>query len=1184
MARVRLCKEGHTEVCGTEFGKECGIVPNAIYTCSGDRSKPAKKEQCQLQCGIDESGKITCLDQECKCKGNMTLVCGDAFLDDCGYTIEAFYKCSGAGTHPQLQEDCGENKCRGGPSNAHCTKNECLCTDTMKDVCGAGFPATCGYDPNTIYTCTLGNEPVEKKGCKPHFCQLGTCVPNECLCKRASETLCGSNFPPSCSLGEDTIYVCSAVDAEPKKMTDCKPGECIDKDGAARCGNRKCECNKDMTQICGWIFPAECLLDSQKLYTCSGEGTNPVEKEDCSATACILDPVAKEAACKIDECKCQEALGTFCSQQFPERCGHGNQSIMTCNKKGDDPKATVNCWPTECELTPIIDAPRCREDPCACKPGMGSVCSAAFPTDCKYEENKVYICVNTKLRPQVIEDCKGQRCVFDGSTSKCTIDECACKDGMSTVCASNFPLKCNMNSTGLYFCENTGEQPKQIKECGPWACQYNDATGISKCENNPCLCNATDTRVCGSVYPDVCKLHKDTLYSCTGDRATPIPVEDCKPEHCEVDNSGAAQCHINECMCPSALATICGNAFPTQCGLKLNAVYTCPGPKQPPKEITDCGKLGCIVEQGGKAKCQDDPCKCKLTDATVPFQVDVVTTRTHSTIVRALVRTLSPLLIATAAVATRAPVHASSIPASAEAAARTIMFAVPSWASSAAFTTRRFIIVPRREVVLFHGSFANVDASSTLAHAFLSLKTRVFARMLKVYEVTRCGSAFPLECAMDGDTLYACSGPGTKPNKYEKCIAGGCISGTRECAPDPCACSTAGMFCGKDYPPTCGYNRDKIYICNRPKEYPTPSEDCPAARCDASSGSAVCKADCTCPDNMKHCGSIWDKSCVFDSQTLYACSGKGANPVPNTLCDTTACNENINDCNPDPCKCTVVGDVCGRDFPKDCGDVKNNTVYYCQSVGKRPTMPGKDCESDEVCRGGKCQSTNCVCPGNGAYCTNELNCPGLAPNVYYSCYKGTQPVPIGTCTNGKPTNNECLCKDRNSVCSSAFPAYCGYGVDQQLSCVKGAGTRPEFVKQCGYDRCKSGACQSSCSCFRAGQIRGREFDSACGFNPSAIYTCVYNPFTGWSMAPIGVTCPGVNRCVVTAGVGRCLRDCDCLSILSQECGSSFPKSCGFDMNSLYTCDLPGTTPRNPKKCPNGCQVRPGEDGCLPDFT
>ncbi|KAG0240013.1 hypothetical protein BGW41_007274 [Actinomortierella wolfii] len=610
-----LCKDGQDVVCGSVFGDTCGFADNSLYKCSGDRTIPELITDCEPQgtCGI-ENGQSKCLDEECQCTGEMGLVCGGSFLDGCGFIIQAVYQCSGNGTDPQLKEDCGDGECRGGPQDAYCMPNECLCSPTMQNltVCGSSFPETCGLVESAVYKCNnAGDEPALVTDCEPNFCEQGACRPNECLCKQ-KETLCGSNFPPTCRLDPNAIYACTGKDAQPIKNVQCNEGECIDVDDSAHCGNPNCECTATMDTVCGWMFPPECALVEESVFQCSGATTTPSERENCNATECIFD--GAQASCKIDDCLCQSNSGIFCASDFPTRCGYASNVILQCNEKGKEPVVTKTCPTTQC-VKNGTNLPICEPDPCACSAGQTSACSSAWPDTCGYEPNKVYVCALVGERPREVEDCLDQRCIFDGEDAKCTIDDCAYRDGLTTACGNNFPAKCALNPTGLYFCNQTGQKPQLTDDCAPWKCLFDGA--VAKCEDSPCLCNATTTLACGSDFLAICNLTQQAVYSCTGEQEEPVLVEICDPEVCEHNVTGEARCHVNECMCPSALATVCGSAFPAECNYIDNAVYNCPGAKQPPREITNCGELACIVDINGGSKCEDDPCKCEIADSMI---------------------------------------------------------------------------------------------------------------------------------------------------------------------------------------------------------------------------------------------------------------------------------------------------------------------------------------------------------------------------------------------------------------------------------------------------------------------------------------------------------------------------------------------------------------------------------------
>ncbi|KAG0208518.1 hypothetical protein BGX28_000572 [Mortierella sp. GBA30] len=97
-------------------------------------------------------------------------------------------------------------------------------------ICGSSFPETCRLDENSLYYCKhAGSKPVWHEKCKEGKCPEGSSMcPKEpidpdCLCQAAG-TICGSLFPEKCNLDPEALYVCRNAGDVPKFLEEKSEG------------------------------------------------------------------------------------------------------------------------------------------------------------------------------------------------------------------------------------------------------------------------------------------------------------------------------------------------------------------------------------------------------------------------------------------------------------------------------------------------------------------------------------------------------------------------------------------------------------------------------------------------------------------------------------------------------------------------------------------------------------------------------------------------------------------------------------------------------------------------------------------------------------------------------------------------------------------------------------------------
>ncbi|KAF9585019.1 hypothetical protein BGW38_004250 [Lunasporangiospora selenospora] len=1182
-----LCNEQKDRLCGTDFPARCGYGNSSIYRCPGINERPVAVDQCPetLHCAY-EQGSATCHNELCHCtKDNIGVkVCGDELYRPCEYENETIYTCNTEGDEWEPVRDCAPGKCANiTPDEPVCTFEQCICKpgDNGKQFCDSNFPPECNLTKNTVYACSDDSELPSKVV----ECGLDRCVRNSvsgtavcerdvCACLGGEYTLCGKQFPAECGLKPEAIYRCDGRGSDPVLIEECEK-ECYHEfaDHVSRCIPGPCDCPPvtEPTDFCGANFFG-CGLRPNKLFTCVETGKPPFLKEDCEGEggACAVlanltgrcvplncecqsgkdfmcgiefplphcqvelnslyscedpknpviverclgecDPFQASSFCKKDPCWCRANTTRMCGSEFDMSCSkqYDANSVYDCTNP-TNPVLIEDCDPGTC----VISSPaHCFIPDCSCKEGMTKVCGNQFPKECNLATNSVYECTGVE-KPELIQGCDPHECAMINNIGQCKIDECLCQEGTVTACGSQFPESCgySRNLTVVYQCDKPGDKPVAITDCTT-QCEVSSSDGQARCKPDPCLCGKAyaGKNVCASQFPADCGYPSDKLYSCDKETDRPAEVSDCSPPStCKVDlGVGSCVTPVDLCKCPPNRDTICGSQFPESCGYEKQTVYNCRGmDAQDPIRVVSCEPRACLPGSL-TATCEPDPCLCKTTDSAI-CGLDFDSTCGYDT---------------------------------------STLYECPKVGEVPTGSTQC--------------PFGCIKGSNKCSEPPPDPCNCNKAELI-------CGSAFPMTCRYDTDMLYECSGKGVKPVEKEKCIPGGCVTGTTTCAPDPCKCGNALMTCGSDYLDSCNLSKDKIYSCSGKGAIPRPAKDCEPGHCESVDGTAVCKPNCNCLNDQDTCGIDFDPGCNLNNDTLYTCSGPGAKPVAKEQCNSGACRSGTHECYKDPCACVKVGDICGKDI---CPGLTADTVYTCTAIGTTPTSK-TNCPKGQ-CNGGKCEPVECVCTEDGPFCGNELPCPGLNPEGYYSCSKGMKPFIFGRCNEGNiPANGDCLCVDTNTICSTYFPPQCGYDQSQVMGCPGGRGTKPVTREQCGVGRCTNQIrCDKSCLCADGNMKCGKQFDPTCGYDPGTLYSC-----SGAGATPqVSKYCGPADLCATPSFIGRCITECQCRDV-DPACGAVFPKKCGFDATRVYRCDYTGATPASGRTCALPCNPQHGPDKC-----
>ncbi|KAF9339287.1 hypothetical protein BGZ91_006466 [Linnemannia elongata] len=1170
------------DFCGSNFPTRCYLLDDTIVTCKTEGDRPEAKEMCSPNKCVFNAKDVTatCKNKECTCKAGQKTACGSSWPSECLYEANMIYECDGVdGTLPQIKNSCKPALCVFDGDKAKCKSTPCQCNEEDITLCGSDFVKDCGYEDNTIFTCSgEGSTPVLQEKC-PKQCvhsmvtNTSRCIGGTCDCPRigAPKNFCGALFPAECNYDNNTVYHCEASGETPTVLEKCTDSgkECaLTGVNAQSCVEKACECKIGLPRQCGADFLPSCKFDSKIVYSCK-DPKNPVPEVSCEKD-CNPSPAAH---CEEDVCACKEGVALMCSSEFPDTCGYDKDSVYRCLEPRK-PTKQQDCTPNKCVSTPEA---HCFVDPCACKASQNLVCGSDFPTECKLKSDAVYKCYGLKY-PTLSEECTPGVCLTTNGIAGCRNEDCYCKDGVKTTCSDAFPAVCQYGNdpAQIFRCSGAGSKPSVSVKCKT-QCIPNVAGVSVQCKPDPCDCSVelVGKKLCASQFLPSCGLSAEKIYYCGTLGDAPTEVDDCKaPAICEVkEDVGTCKPPVDPCNCPldGTATTICGSNFESKCGLEPDSVYDCKDKAgRKPVKVTSCAPQACVPGKNS-AECDKDPCRCTaakitLCGGSLPPQCNynpnvlyfcsdigsIPTVFTNCTVGGCDPQT-SACKTDPCACTSSSSACGSAFPTECQLDPNTL------------FACDRAGALPKE--------IEKCTAGCTKGASVCNVDPCVCTKA-----ELKCGSAFDASCKLDSDTLFECAAKGDKPKPKETCIKGGCPAGTTACVKDPCKCGTAPSTCGGDFDASCKFEKDTIYECSGEGATPKPGKKCGTGLCSSAdkmstASVATCKPDCTCKINKDTCGIDFPAECNFPKDTLYTCTKIGDTPKKKEVCALNGCKTGTNKCYVDPCACKVVGEICGKNI---CATLNPDTIYICNAVNgvAIPKPNTADC-GDGKCNGGRCGENTCICTEDGPFCGNELPCPGLNPDLYYNCGKGMKPFPFDRCKNGKPTTGKCLCNDGNSMCSTYFPFECGYEQSQIFDCPKGAGGKPVAKQQCGEGRCTLAIkCDEDCKCQDANSKCGKNFDPKCNYVPGSIYTC-----SGKGATPVeGKACGSAELCDSVSGVGKCFGECKCKSY-EPVCGAAFPESCKFKPGSLYQCDFGGADPARPTACQIPCNPQHGPDKC-----
>ncbi|KAF9285529.1 hypothetical protein BGZ68_003782 [Mortierella alpina] len=1038
--------------------KECGKRGDVAHTDVIPMHKPCPKSDRkdiadtfkQLTCpdqatlspllwlGVFSEAAINAVDRhntdgDCKAEHHWQDKCTDVGtfcgidLFGCNTIDDGLYYCDAIGNDPQLLEVCDVGACvsrkdRSGP--AHCGDDTCTCAKTGY-ICGSSFPKTCRLDENSLYFCTAGSKPVLHQKCTGSSCPADSnaCskdpVDTQCLCQ-APGTICGSAFPKKCGLAPGALYVCPD-NGEPPKFLEDNSEECTTDVDECLCTNAG--------DICGSTFPPECNLRADVVYTCIEIGDAPIYKKGCLSGVC--PPNADDCEEEL-KCVCPGA-GDFCGSNFAEDCDLKPNSIYSCAGKGERPVFKEECPSGECRRSTNKCIPARN---CLCKE-KGTICGASFDATCNLNATSLYYCREAGSTPSEIESCASKSCPADATA--CDPDPCLCKSS-GQICGSSFLGQCGYNSTTLYFYGKDFQSMLKTSFDGHRSAGHR-LTPAAIWILTPYITapRLVTRRSRSKSVKSAHALEMDTTVSVlspAGVKAKerdPTEVAQCLPPKVCTQTSEGATCNDTPCTCSSEGAKICGAAADPTCGLNPTSTYICTGGSF---VLNNTCTTACDFTEG---ECFDK-CECPASGFVCGSTFPGCGLNDQS--LYSCVKGRKPVLLRECK-----PGQCISGPAP------TITFAYPGPVS---------------------GQYQDTCGPNPC--------------YCDPGEQLVCDSMFPEDCKLQKGSILSCPGTGGKPIPVETCDPAVCmnINGTAQCQPSPCNCIDAGSYCGSSFPEVCHFPPNAVYSCLEAGAKPIIAASCDPQQCIPNDKNAECAKDpCKCSTtNATVCASSFPTSCRLKPDAVYSCTTAGEYPVEVAVCTPEKCIvvADVGQCDKDPCLCnSAIDRLCGSVFPEKCGYVAT-AIYRCPAALVKPILieecpPGLVCANEQ--NGPTCHSDLCHCHSSDIgknICGNTLfdGCE-YDDNVIYTCNAdGAEWEPVRTCSPGeciavdgvpKCSRDDCICKpdsDGKEYCDTNFPSVCGLVADSVYVC--SAGQPPVLKEFCPPNKCEHNALAGTAIC------------------------------------------------------------------------------------------------------------------------
>ncbi|KAG9062866.1 hypothetical protein KI688_005173 [Linnemannia hyalina] len=339
-----------------------------------------------------------------------------------------------------------------------------------------------------------------------------------------------------CNTIDDGLYSCATIGQKPSLLEICPLGGCV-------------------LFLHRMVPPTAAAANASVL----AQASTPVALHKCpigecpkGATDCPIRPIDDTSLCK--------GAGSICGATFDSLYKYEMGSLYTCTGKGEKPTSGK---PKGGERYTVHQQMLTSEET--------STRGGDFDASCKFDKDTVYECSAEGATPKPGKKCGAGLCSSSDKMSTTSVatckPDCTCKANKDT-CGIDFQAHCKFPKDTLYTCVNIGDTPKQ-KWTLLWRglnpdLYYNCGKGMKpfpfdRCKNGKpttgkCLCNDGNSK-CGKNFEPKCKYVPGSIYTCSGQGATPVEGKPCESAE----------------LCDS----VCGAAFPESCKFKPGLLYQC---------------------------------------------------------------------------------------------------------------------------------------------------------------------------------------------------------------------------------------------------------------------------------------------------------------------------------------------------------------------------------------------------------------------------------------------------------------------------------------------------------------------------------------------------------------------------------------------------------------------------------
>ncbi|KAF9979199.1 hypothetical protein BGZ73_004085 [Actinomortierella ambigua] len=205
-------------------------------------------------------------------------------------------------------------------------------------------------------------------------------------------------------------------------------------------------------------MPVECGYGTTSILSCSGLGSTPVYKGDCSGSGNGTDVCATGSngtVCLPQECTCSSKTAA-CGSSFSDTCKYSKNTVYKCSGKGAAPEVQQDCGSGLCAPTTqdfstvaaqIFSATDAQcSPPCTCS-GNQDICSTILPPECGFNNASLLSCSGFGFRPLFKEDCQ-HGCVTINGGNRCSSGQATTTGAVGTSTSTGAGTTTKNDATG----------------------------------------------------------------------------------------------------------------------------------------------------------------------------------------------------------------------------------------------------------------------------------------------------------------------------------------------------------------------------------------------------------------------------------------------------------------------------------------------------------------------------------------------------------------------------------------------------------------------------------------------------------------------------------------------------------------------------------------------------------------